>query len=107
MREQRREVDAAMTNHFHQPAHSLFAPRTKRRHDPVIAYASRERFIRNLKFAGIDTETGQGSCRSQAAQRALECLLSAQRLDCYIRATTCQTFYFSHNIDIAIVERDI
>src|SRR5215213_11003170 len=44
MRKQRREIDAAMTNNFHQSAHALFAARTQCRHDTMISNAGCECF---------------------------------------------------------------
>jgi hypothetical protein len=77
-----------MTHNFHQSAHALFAARTKRRHDPMVADAGCECFIRNLELARINTKTGQRSRRSQTAQCTLKCLLSAKCFDRYISAAS-------------------
>lgn len=51
VREQWREIDAATAYNLHQPAHALFATRTKRCHDAMIANARGECLIRNRKLA--------------------------------------------------------
>src|SRR5687767_1521067 len=96
-----------MTNHFHQPAHALFAAGTERRYDPVIAEARCKRFIRNLELARINSQAREGSRRSQTAKCAFKCLLSAKCLDRYIRAAPSQTFYFRHHVHVAVIERNI
>jgi len=39
VREQWRQIDASTAYNFHQPAHSFFAARTKRRHNAMVANA--------------------------------------------------------------------
>src|SRR3954454_2636544 len=107
VRQQRREIDASIANNLHKPTHALFATRTKRCHDPVIADTRCECFIRNVEFAGIHHKTRQRTRRSQTAQCALKRLLSAKSFNRYICAATGQTFYLSYNIDISIVEGDV
>src|SRR6185437_2392283 len=96
-----------MTYNLHQAPHTFLAARAKRRDDAVIANPRGEGFVRNLKFAGIDTETRQRSRRPQTAQRAFKRLLRPQSLNRDVSATTGQTFYFRDYIDVSIIERDV
>src|SRR4051812_46262676 len=95
--EQRCEIDAAMADNFHQPAHALFPTGTKRRHDAMISDAGGEGFIGNGKLAGVDAETGQRSRGPQAPQGAFKSLLRAECFDTHIGAATGQAFYFRHD----------
>src|SRR6185369_6504215 len=78
MRQQRRQIDATMTDHLHQSAHALLTTGTQRRNDAVIANAGRECSIPNLQIAPAHTETPQGSCRTHTPHCALQRPLRAE-----------------------------
>ena len=86
MRDQRAEVDAAVRDHRHQPAHPLLAARAERRHDPLIAQAGVDRLVGRDELAGIDAEARERAAGTDRAQRVLERLLPSQRLDRHVDA---------------------
>ena len=51
VREQRREIDAATANKFHQSTHAFFTARTKRRHDAMISNTCGKCFVGNRNLA--------------------------------------------------------
>jgi hypothetical protein len=81
VRHERRQIDAAMFDHRHQPAHPLLAARAQRRHDLLIAEAGIERLVRRDELARVDAEAGERSARANRPQRVLERLLQTQRFD--------------------------
>ena len=66
MGKQRREIDAAASDDFHQPAHAFFAAGTECCHYTLISEARGECFVRYLQLAGVDSETRKRSTGTQA-----------------------------------------
>src|SRR5436190_1843308 len=90
MGEQRRRVEPARTDHGDQPTHPLLATWAKRRDDPVVAEARRERLVRHLQLARVDAKARQRAAGPEAAQRAFECRLGPERLDRDVGAVTAR-----------------
>lgn len=54
--QQRPQLQAAVTNEFHEAAHALLATGAESRDDFMVAEACSERFEWNGEFAGVDSK---------------------------------------------------
>jgi hypothetical protein len=81
MRQERRQIDAAVRDHRHQPPHAFLAARTKRGDDLLIGQAGIERFVGRDELAGVYAQARQRAAWTNRSQRVLERLLTAERFD--------------------------
>src|ERR1700674_1153045 len=97
-----------MPNQFHQPAHTLFAARTERRDNFVIAQPSRERLIRHREFSGVHTQAGESPTWPQYAECTFESALSSQRLNSHIDAPSASEVLDTlHDIFFGEIEHNV
>lgn len=108
MCQQRSEVQAAVTNEFHEAAHALLSTWAESRDDFMVAEACGERFEWNGKFAGIDAKAGESSSGAENAKGAFECGLCAQRFNRNIDAfTSSQPANLRDGIGLGVIDNYI
>ena len=108
MRHKRRQIDATMLDHRHQPPHPLLPARAERRHDLLIAEARIERLVGRDELARVDAEARQRAAGPDGAQRVLERLLPAERLDRDVDAAAAgQPLDLRDGIAVLDVQRDV
>src|SRR4029453_17987282 len=81
VRQQWPQIQPAVTNQLHQPAHPFLAARAERRDNSVVAQACRERLERHGQLPRKDAETRQRPACPERTQCAFECGLRTQSFD--------------------------
>ena len=84
VRQERGQIQPAMPDQFHQPAHALFATRAERCDNLVISEAGCKRLRRQRELSRVHTKAGERTTGSQNAECALEGGLSSQCLDGHV-----------------------
>ena len=92
---------------LHQAAHALLAARTERGDDAMVAEAGGERVVGHLQLARVDAQARERAAGAQAAQRVLERLLRAERLDRHVGAAAGQRLDLGDDVLAAVVEHDV
>ena len=98
--DERQRVEAAGLDGRDEPPHPLLAARAERGDDAVVAEAGRERVVRHLELARVHAEARQRAAGPQAAQRVLERLLRAERLDRHVGAAAGQSLDLGDDVDL-------